>query len=74
MISQSFKPMIILIIPLLFVYFVLFSVYSGWVVAWLPFSIDLPFFGRLVAFGVGWWYVLPSMGFSQILRKIMIRD
>jgi len=74
MFKQTLKPTIILTIPLLFVYFILINVYSGWVVAWLPFSIDLPFFGRLVAFGYGWWYILTSIGFSQIFRKIMIRD
>lgn len=74
MFKQTLKPTIILTIPLLFVYFILINVYSGWVVAWLPFSIDLPIFGRLVAFGYGWWYILTSIGFSQIFRKIMIRD
>jgi uncharacterized membrane protein (DUF106 family) len=71
---QNLKPTIIYFIPMILIWITLLNVYSGWVVAWLPFSIDLPFLGRLVAFGVGWWYILPFMGLSQIFRKIMIRD
>ncbi len=74
MFKQTMKPTIIYIIPLLLVWTILLNVYSGWVVAWLPFSIDLPIFGRLVAFGVGWWYFITYLGISQIFRKIMIRD
>ena len=74
MFTQTFKPTIVYIIPMMAIYLFLFNFYSGWVVAWLPFSIDLPFLGRLVAFGVGLWYFLISFGFSQIFRKIMIRD
>ena len=74
MFTQTLKPTIVYIIPMMFIYILLFNFYSGWVVAWLPFSIDLPFLGRLVAFGVGLWYFITSFGFSQIFRKIMIRD
>lgn len=74
MFSQTFKPTIVYLIPMMFIYLLLFNFYSGWVVAWLPFSIDIPFLGRLVAFGVGLWYFITSFGFSQIFRKIMIRD
>ncbi len=74
MFSQTFKPTIVYIIPMMAIYLLLFNFYSGWVVAWLPFSIDIPFLGRLVAFGVGLWYFITSFGFSQIFRKIMIRD
>jgi len=74
MFTQTLKPTIVYLIPMMFIYILLFNFYSGWVVAWLPFSIDLPFLGRLVAFGVGLWYFITSFGFSQIFRKIMIRD
>jgi uncharacterized membrane protein (DUF106 family) len=74
MFSQTFKPTIVYLIPMMFIYLLLFNFYSGWVIAWLPFSIDIPFLGRLVAFGVGLWYFITSFGFSQIFRKIMIRD
>jgi uncharacterized membrane protein (DUF106 family) len=72
--SQNLKPTIVYSIPLIVIYFLLANFYSGWVVAWLPFSIDLPIFGRLVAFGFGWWYFITFFGLSQIFRKIMIRD
>lgn len=72
--SQTMKPAIFYLIPIMIIWIILLNLYSGWVVAWLPFTIDLPFFGRLVAFGVGWWYIISSFGFSQIFRKIMIRD
>ncbi len=72
--SATLKPTIIYMIPLMLIWFLLTGAYSGWVVAWAPFSIDLPIFGRLVAFGVGWWYFLTYLGFSQIFRKILIRD
>ncbi|MDI6883653.1 MAG: EMC3/TMCO1 family protein [Hadesarchaea archaeon] len=72
--SQTFKPAIFYFIPLILIWNLLGAVYSGWVVAWLPFTIDLPVFGRLVAFGIGWWYFLTYLGFSQIFRKILIRE
>jgi uncharacterized membrane protein (DUF106 family) len=74
MLSQTFKPTIVYIIPMMLIYLIIFNFYSGWVVAWLPFSIDIPFLGRLVVFGVGLWYFITSFGLSQIFRKIMIRD
>lgn len=72
--SATFKPTIIYFIPLILLWITLLSAYSGWVVAWLPFRIDLPIFGPVVAFGVGWWYIITYLGFSQIWRKILIRD
>lgn len=74
MFTQTLKPTIIYIVPLLLLWMVLTNIYSGWVVAWLPFGIDLPILGRLVAFGVGWWYFITYLGSSQIFRKILIRD
>jgi len=74
MFKQTLKPTIIYLIPLMLLWMILLGVYAGWVVAWLPFTIDLPIFGRLVAFGVGWWYFISYMGFSQIFRKILIGD
>jgi uncharacterized membrane protein (DUF106 family) len=74
MTKQTLKPSIVYIIPMMLIYILLFNFYSGWVVAWLPFSIDIPFLGRLVVFGVGLWYFITVFGFSQIFRKIMIRD
>lgn len=73
--SHQLKPTLYYIIPLMFLwFFVLGPVFGGWVVAWLPFTIDLPIFGRLVAFGVGWWYIITFLGFSTIFRSILIPE
>jgi uncharacterized membrane protein (DUF106 family) len=62
-------------VPLFVLWIALGQIFKGWVVAWLPFiRIDLPFIGPLVVFGVGWWYFLTYLGFSQILRKVIIGD
>jgi uncharacterized membrane protein (DUF106 family) len=74
MFSQNFKPTIIYTVPLLLLWYVIGAVFSGWVVAWLPFHIDLPIFGPLVTFGFGWWYFITYLGFSQVFRKILIRE
>jgi uncharacterized membrane protein (DUF106 family) len=74
MFTQTLKPTIVYIVPIMVIYLVMFNFYSGWVVAWLPFSVNIPFLGQLVVFGVGLWYFITSFGFSQIFRKIMIRD
>lgn len=73
--SQNMKPTIIYFVPLLLLWMSLGGIFRGWVVAWLPFArIDIPFIGPVVVFGVGWWYFLTYLGFSQILRKVMIGD
>lgn len=74
MFSQNFKPTIIYSIPLFLLWVILGAVFSGWVVAWTPFRIDLPIVGPLVAFGFGWWYFLTYLGLSQVFRKIFIRE
>lgn len=74
MFSQTLKPTIIYMIPMMLLWYMLIGAYGGWAIAWLPFRIDLPIFGPLVAFGVGWWYFITYLGFSQIFRKILIRD
>ncbi|MFH1821644.1 MAG: EMC3/TMCO1 family protein [Methanobacteriota archaeon] len=73
--TQNLKPTIIYFVPLLILWMSLGGIFRGWVVVWLPFvRIDIPFIGPLVVFGVGWWYFLTYLGFSQILRKIFIGD
>jgi uncharacterized membrane protein (DUF106 family) len=75
LLSTQLKPTLYYIIPLMFIWiFVLGPVFGGWVVAWLPFRIDLPIFGPLVAFGSGWWYIITFFGFSTIFRAIMIPE
>ncbi len=70
--SQTFKPTIFIMVPLFLLWILMLPAFRGWVVAWMPFiRIDIPFMGPLVTFGVGWWYVLTNLGFSQIFRKIM---
>ena len=73
--SQNMKPTLIFMVPLFVLWIALGQIFKGWVVAWLPFiRIDLPFIGPLVVFGVGWWYFITYLGFSQILRKVIIGD
>jgi uncharacterized membrane protein (DUF106 family) len=73
--SQQLKPTLYYIIPLMLIWmFVLGPVFGGWVVAWLPFRIDLPIYGPLVAFGPGWWYIITFFGFSTIFRALMIPE
>ena len=74
MMKENFKPMLFYIVPYLIFWFILSGVYGGWVVAWLPFRLDLPFFGTWVSCGFLSWYILTYFGFSQIWRKLLIRD
>ncbi len=74
MMKENFKPMIFYIVPYLIFWFILSGIYSGWVVAWLPFRLDLPFFGTWVSCGFLSWYLLTYFGFSQIWRKMLIRE
>ena len=74
MMKMNFKPMIFYIVPYFIFWYILAGVYSGWVVAWLPFRLDLPFFGTWVSCGFLSWYLLTYFGFSQICRKLLIRE
>ncbi len=74
MMKENFKPMIFYIVPYLIFWFILSGIYSGWVVAWLPFRLDLYFFGTWVSCGFLSWYLLTYFGFSQIWRKLLIRE
>ncbi len=74
MMKENFKPMIFYIVPYFIFWFILQGIYSGWVVAWLPFRLDLPFFGTWVSCGFLSWYLLTYFGFSQIWRKMLIRE
>ncbi len=74
MMKENFKPMIFYIVPYFIFWFILQGIYSGWVVAWLPFRLDLPFFGKWASCGFLSWYLLTYFGFSQIWRKLLIRE
>lgn len=74
MMKENFKPMIFYIVPYFIFWFILNGIYSGWVVAWLPFRLDIPFFGKWASCGFLSWYLLTYFGFSQIWRKLLIRE
>ncbi|MEM2251065.1 MAG: EMC3/TMCO1 family protein [Candidatus Hadarchaeales archaeon] len=70
--SETMKPSIYYLVPLLILWVVLAKAFSGWVVTWLPFSLSLPIYGKWVACGFGWWYFLTFMAFSVLLRPILV--
>ena len=74
MMKENFKPMLFYIVPYFIFWFILSSIFSGWVVAWLPFRLDLPFFGTWASCGFLSWYLLTYFGFSQVWRKMLIRE
>lgn len=52
-------------------FFLLGSIYGGWVVAWLPFGLpELPFIGSWVSAGYLSWLIITYFGFSTIFRKL----
>jgi len=70
----SLKPAIFYIVPYFLLWTWLGGIYSGWVVAWLPFSLPLPIVGTMVSFGFLPWFLLSYFGFSSIWRKLLIGD
>ncbi len=74
MMMSSFKPAIFYIVPYIILWSWLNGLYSGWVVAWLPFTLPLPIFGTFVSFGFLPWFLLSYFGFSSIWRKLLIGD
>lgn len=68
----SFKPMIFYIIPYFLMWWWLRGIFGGWAVAWLPFSLPLPFFGTLVSMGFLSWYLISYFGFAQLWRRFLI--
>jgi len=70
----SLKPAIFYIVPYFLLWTWLGGMYSGWVVAWLPFSLPLPIVGTMVSFGFLPWFLLSYFGFSSIWRKLLIGD
>ena len=74
MMMSSFKPAIFYIIPYILLWSWLSGLYSGWVVAWLPFTLPLPIVGTMVSFGFLPWFLLSYFGFSSIWRKLLIGD
>lgn len=72
--KENFKPTLFYIVPYFIFWIILMGIYGGWVVAWLPFRLDLPFFGTWVSCGFLSWYMLTYFGSSQLWRKLLIRD
>lgn len=74
MMMETFKPAIIYIVPYFILWYWLNSLYRGWVVAWLPFSLPLPFYGLWASCGFLSWFLVSYFGFSSIWRKLLIGD
>jgi uncharacterized membrane protein (DUF106 family) len=74
MMMSSFKPAIFYIVPYFILWIWLSGLYKGWVVAWLPFSLPLPYFGTIISLGFLSWFLISYFGFSQIWRKLLIGD
>ncbi|MDI6819358.1 MAG: EMC3/TMCO1 family protein [Candidatus Hodarchaeaceae archaeon] len=74
MMMETFKPAIIYIVPYFIFWYWLSSLYKGWVVAWLPFSLPLPFYGLWASCGFLSWFLVSYFGFSSIWRKLFIGD
>jgi uncharacterized membrane protein (DUF106 family) len=70
----SMRQMIYTIPPYFIAWIALAQVYSGWVVAWLPFSLPLPFWGTWVSAGFLSWLIITYFGFSTIFRKLIIGE
>lgn len=71
MMIEVMKPTVIYMAPFFVLFRFLWWLYSGWVVAWLPFT--LPVLG-MVSMGFISWYVICSFGTSFIFRKLIIGD
>lgn len=70
----SFKPTIFYIVPYFLLWWLLSKAYADWTVAWLPFSLPLPFVGTMGSLGFLGWFLLSYFGLSYIVRKLLIGD
>jgi uncharacterized membrane protein (DUF106 family) len=74
LLTVQFKPTLfffLFYIPLLLL---LNHSYSGWVVAWLPFGLRLPFYGYWTSCGVLSWLILSFGATSSLWRKLLIGE
>ena len=67
--SASFKPMVYYIIPYMVMWMWLGGIFSGWVMAWLPFNMPIV---NIAAMGFLSWYMVCYFGLSQLMRKFLI--
>lgn len=72
--TARMKPMIFYFIPLMIFWVWLNHLLGGWVVAWLPFTLPLPFFGTWTSCGFLSWYFLTYFGFSTFWQKVIIGE
>jgi len=71
----SFKQMFLPLISYFVAWHVLPAIYTGWVVAWLPFGpAKWPLFGTVVSVGSFWWFILTYSGFSVVWRQLLIGE
>lgn len=75
MMRETFKPTLFYIVPYFIFWWILNGIYSGWIVAWLPFNLPLHFFGFTgVSCGFLLWYMIAYFGSSQLWRKSIIGE
>ncbi|TDA33586.1 MAG: hypothetical protein DSO04_00435 [Hadesarchaea archaeon] len=74
MMRESFRPTLVYLFPWLLLWALLSRLYSGWVMAWLPFSLPLPFFGEWSSCGFVGWLFITYFSFSHLWRRILIGD
>ncbi|TDA32976.1 MAG: hypothetical protein DSO03_01435 [Hadesarchaea archaeon] len=74
MMRESFRPALVYLFPWLLLWALLRWVYTGWVMAWLPFSLPLPFFGEWSSCGFIGWLFITYFSFSHLWRRLLIGD
>lgn len=72
--AQTMKPTLYYFVPLMILWFLLMRVFGNWVLAFLPFRLDLPFVGTVVTFGVEWWYFISYLACSSLFRALIIKE
>lgn len=71
---ESFRPTLVYLFPWLLLWALLSRIYVGWVMAWLPFSLPLPFFGEWSSCGFVGWLFITYFSFSHLWRRLLIGD
>ncbi len=68
----TLRQMVVTMPPYFFMWWLLGRVYAGWVVAWLPFGVDLPFVGFWTSCGFLSWLIITYFGSSMIMRRLFL--
>ncbi|MEM2977682.1 MAG: EMC3/TMCO1 family protein [Candidatus Hadarchaeales archaeon] len=74
MMRESFRPTLVYLFPWLLLWALLSRIYVGWVMAWLPFSLPLPFFGEWSSCGFVGWLFITYFVFSHLWRRLLIGE